>query len=167
MDKQVVIGKIVAPHGVRGDLRILPQTDTPEQFLDLTYLLLPGGGKLTLERARFHKNMVLVTAAEVKSMDAAEALRGQSVSIYREDLPQLKSGRYYVSDLVGMPVYDEAGKQLGVFKDALQTGSADAYVIATPAGGEILVAAISDNIKEINMAERRMVVHLPEWEEVK
>ena len=64
-------------------------------------------------------------------------------------------------------MYDEAGKQLGVFKDAWQTGSADAYVIATPEGDEILVAAISDNIKEINMAERRMVVHLPEWEEVK
>ena len=167
MEKQVVIGKIVAPHGVRGDLRILPQTDNPEQFLDLAYLLLPGGKQLTVERARFHKNMVLISAAEVKTMEAAEALRGQSVSIHREDLPPLKAGRYYVADLAGMPVFDEDGKQLGIFKDALQTGSADAYVIATPEGGEILVAAISDNIKEINMAERRMVVHLPEWEEVK
>lgn len=167
MEKQVVIGKIVAPHGVRGDLRILPQTDNPEQFLDLEYLLLPGGGHLTIERARFHKNMVLISAAEVKSMEAAEALRGQTVSINREDLPELGQGRYYVNDLIGIPVFDETGKQLGTFKDALRTGSADAYVIAVPGGEDILIAAISANVKEINLTERRIIVHLPEWVEAK
>ena len=48
MENQIVIGKIVAPHGVRGDIRILPLTDKPEQFLDLDYLLLPDGRKLTV-----------------------------------------------------------------------------------------------------------------------
>ena len=167
MENVIVIGKIVAPHGVRGDIRILPLTDNPEQFLKLAYLLLPSGDKLTLERARFHKNMVLISAAEIKSMDAAEALRGKEVSIYRKDLPKIGANRFYVSDLIGLPVYDETGKQLGVFKDALPTGKVDAYVIATPDGKEILVAAIADNIKEINIPEKKIIVHLPEWEEVK
>ena len=81
MENQIVIGKIVAPHGVRGDIRILPLTDKPEQFLDLDYLLLPDGRKLTVKAARFHKRMVLVTTAEIKSMNESELLRGMEVSI--------------------------------------------------------------------------------------
>ena len=107
MENQIVIGKIVAPHGVRGDIRILPLTDKPEQFLDLDYLLLPDGRKLTVKAARFHKRMVLVTTAEIKSMNESELLRGMEVSINAEDLPELEEGRFYVADLIGLPVYDE------------------------------------------------------------
>ena len=81
MENQIVIGKIVAPHGVRGDIRILPLTDKPEQFLDLDYLLLPDGRKLTVKAARFHKRMVLVTTAEIKSMNESELLRGMEVAL--------------------------------------------------------------------------------------
>ena len=94
MENQIVIGKIVAPHGVRGDIRILPLTDKPEQFLDLDYLLLPDGRKLTVKAARFHKRMVLVTTAEIKSMNESELLRGMEVSINAEDLPELED-RYF------------------------------------------------------------------------
>ena len=118
MENQIVIGKIVAPHGVRGDIRILPLTDKPEQFLDLDYLLLPDGRKLTVKAARFHKRMVLVTTAEIKSMNESELLRGMEVSINAEDLPELEEGRFYVADLIGLPVYDEQGEQIGTFKDA-------------------------------------------------
>ena len=128
MENQIVIGKIVAPHGVRGDIRILPLTDKPEQFLDLDYLLLPDGRKLTVKAARFHKRMVLVTTAEIKSMNESELLRGMEVSINAEDLPELEEGRFYVADLIGLPVYDEQGEQIGTFKDALSTGSNDVYV---------------------------------------
>ena len=60
MEKQVVIGTIIAPHGVRGDIRILPQTDHPEQFLELSSLLLEDGRSLQITSARFHKRMVLM-----------------------------------------------------------------------------------------------------------
>lgn len=163
MEKEIVIGKIVAPHGVRGDIRILPLTDKPEQFLDLDYLLLKNGKKLTIKGARFHKRMVLVTTEEVKTMNEAELLRDQEVSIYAEDLPELEEGEFYVADLIGIPVYDEEGQQLGTFKDALATGSNDVYVIAVPGGKDILLPALKAYVKEININERRIVVNLPEW----
>ena len=165
MDNQIVIGKIVAPHGVRGDIRILPLTDKPEQFLDLDYLLLPDGRKLTVKAARFHKRMVLVTTAEIKSMNESELLRGMEVSIYAEDLPELEEGRFYVADLIGLPVYDEHGEQIGTFKDALSTGSNDVYVIAVPGQKDYLLPALKKYVKEINLAEKRIVVELPEWVE--
>lgn len=164
MKNQIVIGKIVAPHGVRGDIRILPLTETPEIFLDLDYLLLERGGKLTVTRARFQKNLILLSTEEVTNMDEAEKLRNQNVLIEKEKLPPLPEGRYYVSDLVGFVCRDEQGGEIGTFKDTLQTGSNDVFVIKGNEGKEILVPAIRDYILEINTDKKEMLVRLPKWE---
>jgi len=118
MEKQVVIGTIIAPHGVRGDIRILPQTDHPEQFLELSSLLLEDGRSLQITSARFHKRMVLMKCRGVETMNDAELLRGKKVLINSEDLPQLGEGEYYVADLLGLPVFDTAGTQLGIERRA-------------------------------------------------
>jgi 16S rRNA processing protein RimM len=163
MDKEIIIGKIVAPHGVRGDIRILPLTEKPDLFLDLEYLLLEGGKKLTVKNARFQKRMILVTTKEVTSMNEAELLRDKNIYIKAEDLPELEEDEFYVADLVGIPVYDLEGKQIGTFKDSLSTGSNDVYIIAVPGAKDILVPALKEYFKEINLAEKRIVVKLPEW----
>ena len=165
MDKEIIIGKIVAPHGVRGDIRILPLTEKPELFLDLEYLLLEGGKKLTVKNARFQKRMILVTTKEVTSMNEAELLRDKNIYIKAEDLPELEEDEFYVADLVGIPVYDMEGNQIGTFKDSLSTGSNDVYIIAVPGAKDILVPALKEYFKEINLAEKRIVVKLPEWTE--
>ncbi len=163
MEKQVVIGTIIAPHGVRGDIRILPQTDHPEQFLELSSLLLEDGRSLQITSARFHKRMVLMKCRGVETMNDAELLRGKKVLINSEDLPQLGEGEYYVADLLGLPVFDTAGTQLGTLKDVFSTGSNDVYVIAVPEGKDILVPALKKHVKEINITDRKIVVELPEW----
>ncbi|MBQ5625161.1 MAG: 16S rRNA processing protein RimM [Phascolarctobacterium sp.] len=163
MDKEIIIGKIVAPHGVRGDIRILPLTEKPDLFLDLEYLLLEGGKKLTVKNARFQKRMILVTTKEITSMNEAELLRDKNIYIKAEDLPELEDDEFYVADLVGIPVYDLEGKQIGTFKDSLSTGSNDVYIIAVPGAKDILVPALKEYFKEINLAEKRIVVKLPEW----
>ena len=165
MDKEIIIGKIVAPHGVRGDIRILPLTEKPELFLDLEYLLLEGGKKLTVKNARFQKRMILVTTKEVTSMNEAELLRDKNIYIKAEDLPELEEDEFYGADLVGIPVYDLEGNQIGTFKDSLSTGSNDVYIIAVPGAKDILVPALKEYFKEINLAEKRIVVKLPEWTE--
>ncbi|MBQ1182370.1 MAG: 16S rRNA processing protein RimM [Phascolarctobacterium sp.] len=163
MDKEIIIGKIVAPHGVRGDIRILPLTEKPDLFLDLEYLLLEGGKKLTVKNARFQKRMILVTTKEITSMNEAELLRDKNIYIKAEDLPELEDDEFYVADLVGIPVYDLEGNQIGTFKDSLSTGSNDVYIIAVPGAKDILVPALKEYFKEINLAEKRIVVKLPEW----
>ncbi len=163
--EQVVLGQIVAPHGVRGDLRIMPLTSNVQLFTTMDYLLLPDGRRLTVTHVRPHKNVFLVTAKEIPSIEAAEALRGKEVSVYRKDLPELPEGRYYVGDLLGLPVLDEAGNRIGTFKDVLPTGSKDVYVIAPPSGKDILVAAIPENIREIDLPGKRIIVRLPAWDD--
>lgn len=163
MDKEIVIGKIVAPHGVRGDIRIMPLTDRPEQFLNLSYLLLEDGRQLTVKAARFHKRMVLVSTKEITTMNDAELLRDKKILIRAEDLPPLEEGRFYVADLIGLPVFDEEGKQLGTFKDSITTGSNDVYIVAVPGGKDLLIPALKIYVREINLQEKRVVVKLPEW----
>jgi len=163
--EKVVLGQVVAPHGVRGDLRIMPLTSNIQLFSDMDYLLLPDGRRLHIEKARPHKNIMLVTVKEVASIEEAEALRGQKVSVYREDMPELPEGRYYVGDLIGLPVLDEEGNSVGTFKDVLQTGSKDVYVIQPPEGRDILVANIPENIRKIDLKNGRIIVRLPEWDE--
>ena len=68
--QQVTLGQIVAPHGVRGDLRILPLTDNVGLFQEMEYLLLPDGRRLTIVRARPHKNLILVTTEEIHTVEA-------------------------------------------------------------------------------------------------
>ena len=163
--EKVVLGQIVAPHGVRGDLRIMPLTSNTQLFMEMDYLLLPDDRRLHVVKARPHKNIMLVTVKEIASIEEAEALRGRKVSVYREDMPDLPEGRYYVGDLIGLPVLDEEGNRIGTFKDVLPTGSKDVYVIQPPAGKDILVANIPENIREIDLPNRRIIVRLPEWDE--
>lgn len=163
MDKEIVIGKIVAPHGVRGDIRIMPLTDRPEQFLNLSYLLLEDGRQLTVKAARFHKRMVLVSTKEITTMNDAELLRDKKILIRAEDLPPLEEGRFYVADLIGLPVFDEEGKQLGTFKDSITTGSNDVYIVAVPGSKDLLIPGLKIYVREINLQEKRIVVKLPEW----
>ncbi len=163
MDKQVIIGKIVAPHGVRGDIRILPLTEKPEQFLKLNYLLLDNGQQLRIVNVRFHKKMILASAEEITSMNEAELLRGKNVSIFSEDLPPLEEGRFYVSDLLGLKVSLEDGKDLGRLKDIISTGNNDVYVIEVPGGKDILLPALKIYVKKIDLNEKLIVVSLPQW----
>lgn len=165
MDKRIVIGKIVAPHGVRGDIRILPLTDKPEQFLDLDYLFLPNGKTLNVKNSRFHKGMVLVTTQEVTNMNEAELLRNMEVSINFEDLPALEEGEFYVSDLIGLDVVDANGVKIGTFRDSQTTGVNDYYIVAVPGQKDILIPALKQYVKEINLSEKRIVVELPEYVE--
>lgn len=163
--ENIVLGQIVAPHGVRGDLRIMPLTANVQLFYELDYLLLPDGRRLHIVNARPHKNLILTRVKEVSSIEEAEALRGQKVAVLRKNLPELPEGRYYIGDLLGLPVVDENDAPLGVLKDILQNGSADVYVIQPPQGKEILVADIPENIRKIDLPGHKIVVCLPQWDE--
>ena len=165
LDKRIVIGAIVAPHGVRGEFRVMPLTENPDMFPALKYFFLEDGRKLSVIAARFHKNVFLVKVSEINSMDEAELLRGKKVLIDTADLPPLKKDQFYVSDLIGFSVYDEDNSLLGKLKDVLATGSNDVFVVGKADGSEILVPALKANIKEINMAEKSILVKLPEWAE--
>ncbi len=161
----IAIGKIVAPHGVRGELRVAVLTDFPERFLTMKEVLVEGKGKMTVTGVRPHQTMVLLTLAEVKDRDAAIALRGRLLQITRAELTPLPEDNFYVFDLVGLQVFDEAGTLLGTLAEVLQPGANDVYVIRLANGGEMLLPALRSVVLSVDIAGRRMVVRPPEWDD--
>lgn len=156
------IGQIVAPHGVRGDVRIYPDTDFPKRFLKMKYGYI-NGKKYEVESARLHKRVVLMKFAGVDDRNAAELLVKKDLQVPREDLVPLQKGQHYIYDIIGSDVYDLQDHELGKLTDVLRTGSNDVYVVTADDGKETLLAAIPDVIKSIDGSAKKIVVDPPEW----
>lgn len=156
------IGQIVAPHGVRGDVRIYPDTDFPKRFLKMKYGYIDGK-KYEVESARLHKRVVLMKFVGVDDRNAAELLVKKDLQVPREDLVPLQKGQHYIYDILGSAVYDLQDHELGKLTDVLRTGSNDVYVVTADDGKETLLAAIPDVIKSIDKSAKKIVVDPPEW----
>lgn len=162
-DEQIIIGEIVNTQGHLGEVRVWPTTDFPERFRELKEVYINAGGKLTtyhIERVRYHKQFVIVKFTEVPDMNSAEALKGALLQIDREALIPLPADTYYFFDIIGLKVFTDAGDNLGTITDIIQTGGNDVYVVKPPAGRDILIPALKQVVKEINPAEKKMIVEL-------
>lgn len=113
-----------------------------------------------VEESRAHKGGFLVKLAGVDDRDLADALRGVQVVVRRDQLMPLPENTWYVYELEGLQVYTEAGEHLGVLDEVLFTGGNDVYVVKGER--EILLPAIRQVIREVDVAAGRMVVHLLE-----
>ncbi|MDI6870331.1 MAG: ribosome maturation factor RimM [Bacillota bacterium] len=161
----VAIGEIVAPHGLRGEVRVLPLTDFPERFETTGRVLLgppggePAGAPVAVERARRQGRLVLLKLAGVDSVEAAESLRGRLLFVPRQEVVPLPEGRFYVFDLVGLLVVTEDGAPLGKLVAVLDNPANDLFVVRPPGGGrDILLPALKSVVREIDLAGGRMVV---------
>lgn len=163
----VAIGEIVAPHGLRGEVRVVPLTDFPARFKATSQVLLgppggePAGGPVAVERARLSGRFVLAKLAGVDSLEAADRLRGRLLFVPRAHVAPLPEGRYYVFDLVGLAVETEDGALLGEVAEVLANPANDLFVVRPAGGGrEILLPALKSVVREIDLPGGRMVVRL-------
>lgn len=162
----LVIGQVLRPHGVRGEIRVQVITDYPERFNHLDEVLLARdlnpdedeGEFYDVERARLHQGDAVIKLAEVDDRDAAELLRGQYLLVPMEDAVPLEEGEYYVYQLIGLEMVTEAGEVIGTVRDMLETGANDVYVVDSEQYGEVLIPAIPDVIKDINLETGRITI---------
>lgn len=165
MEQLLTIGKIVNTHGVRGEMRVKPITDKLETFDKLKEVYVVGRETKTYEIAgiRPHKGFMLLKLKGVETMNDAELLKNHEIKIARKDSIPLESDEYYISDLYDMEVETEEGRQLGLITDILFTGSNDVYVIKNQeTEKELLIPAIKQCIKKVDLANNKMTVHLLE-----
>ena len=158
-DGYIVIGQLGRAFGVRGEIFVVPQTDSPERFLDLgTVYIGPEAQPIRLLSARPHKNGVVVKLEGYEDRTAVETLRGQSLHIPRSDLPELPEGENYVFDLLGLQVVTVDGEDLGTISEIMFTGANEVFLVDGPKG-ELLIPYINDVIANEDLAEGRIVVH--------
>ncbi|TEB05479.1 Ribosome maturation factor RimM [Pelotomaculum schinkii] len=163
-DEFIRIGKILKSQGHRGAVRVLPLTDFPERFQGMKRVrvkLRDGGADYTIEEIKPHGKFLTIKFKEITDMDAADKLRDCYLEVTRQELVPLQEGSYYIFDIVGMSVFDLDQTLLGKVTDVLQTGANDVYVVET-AGKPLLIPALKQVVREIDLPGRRMLVELPE-----
>lgn len=151
-------GKIVNTHGVRGEVKIVPWADSPEFLCGFQRLFLDDK-PLNVRSARVHKGNVIVQFDGVDRVEDAMLLKNQIVSIAREDAA-LPEGAFFLADLIGLDVIDEAGTRLGVLREVLSPSVQRVYVVQGER--EILIPAVPEFILETNIAGGYLKVRLLE-----
>lgn len=157
----LVIGRITKPHGVGGEVRVIPHTEMPERFswLEHVYVGEANPQKVGVESVRFHKSLILLKLAGYNDRNAAEILRNEWLLVTEEEAIPLEDGEYFLYQLVGLQVYSDAGESLGVLVDVIETGANNVFVVEG-ALGQILVPDIEEVVLEIDFENGRMTVHL-------
>ncbi|HDN79898.1 MAG: 16S rRNA processing protein RimM [Chloroflexi bacterium] len=160
--KYISIGRVVAPWGDRGEVKVKVLTDFPERFALLEKVYIGKTARpFQVKGFRFHKGFAILQLEGFHTRSQAEALRGQFIQIPIEEVMPLEEGEYYEFEIIGLEVRTEEGKFLGKVKEIIYTGANDVYVVEGPEG-EVLIPAIEDVILDINLAEGRMTVRLME-----
>ncbi len=158
----ITVGRIVAPHGVRGEVRVRLETDFPERFEGLrqAYLVQTGRVKaIRITGRRPHRGGMLVMLEGVDTLDAAARLRGAAIAVSRGEAVPLEPGRYYLFEIVGLRVRTVDGRSLGVVAEVMQGPANDVYVVRGD-GGEILIPALREVVRQIDRNAGEMVVAL-------
>lgn len=161
------VGIIVGTHGIRGDVKVLSRTDFPEKRFakgSKLHLRKPGSiphQAVVVRSGRPHKNVWLVSFEGFENINLVEPWRGTELCVPEADLVPLPEGTYYVHQLVGLDVYTDDGKYAGKLVEVLFPGANDVYVVRGPLQKQdLLLPAIPDVVKEVDLTQGRMIVHL-------
>ena len=163
MTKYLEIGQIVNTFGIKGMVKVKPFTDDITRFDRLKKVYIENKTvkkEYEIEEVKYHKDMVLIKFKGIENPEQANLLRDMYLLVNREEEQPLEEGTYYIVDMIGLDVYTEEGELLGKLEDIFNTGSNDIYVVKDELGKQILLPAISDVIKQIDMENRKMIVHL-------
>ena len=158
--QEMEIGKIVNTHGLRGHVKVEPWCDGIETFEYLDSIFIKGT-EYNIESVKPHKNIFLLKLENIDDINVAEGLKGAVITADREKLPPLPEGTYYITDIIGLEVYEDE-KYIGKISDWIETGSNNVYIIKRPKGKDVLIPAIDDVIKKIDIENKTMSVKLLE-----
>lgn len=162
----VLLGRVTGVHGLRGDLRVRPESSDGSALLELEHLLLrpPGSdtpSRYKVTRAVARRGVMQIHLKGIDRIEMAEALVGGELLTTADALPELDEDEYYWHELDGMQVIDVQRGELGTIVDLLPTGAHDVYVVQGPLG-EILIPAVEVFVLEIDRQQRLMRVDLPD-----
>ncbi len=160
-----LIGYILKPQGLKGELKVESVTPYLERFnrLDRVFLQLKEKKQTySIENVRISDRFVYLKFTEINSRDDAELLRNAEVLIEENDLIQPAQDEYFIHDLIGCQVISENNDVIGVLSDVIQLSSNDVYVLKNGEGIEILIPATKEIVKRVNVGQKQIIIHVLE-----
>lgn len=167
-ERMLNVGKIVNTHGIRGEIKIWPQTDFPDvRFRKGNRLLAckPESGEtveVEIQSVREQSNLFYLKLKGYDNINDVEKLKGWQLKVSGEDRVPLEEGEYYVRDIVGCAVVTEEGETLGLIADILSPGANDVWVVKRPKGKELLLPVIDEVVLDVDIAGKVVKVRLME-----
>ncbi|MCU0569964.1 MAG: ribosome maturation factor RimM [Oculatellaceae cyanobacterium Prado106] len=172
MDDWLAIGKVVAAQGLKGELRVYPDSDFPERFEQpgMRWLLKPGATtpeEVELLSGRYldGKGLYIITLAGVTSREQAEALRNSLLVVAERDRPQLAADEFHVADLIGLQVFDQATQTaIGTVTDVFSAGNDLLEVELTQPKGspKVLIPFVMAIVPVVDLSQRRIEITPPQ-----
>ena len=162
LQKYLEVGKVTAPHGVMGEVRVQPWADSPQFLCGFSTLYVDQTHwPIQVERARVHKNMAILKFHGVTDVPSALAMRNAILYLDRDDV-KLPEGSFFLADIMGLEVREEdTGKVLGRVDDILTLPANNVYVVR---GGEreIMIPAVPQFVRQVDLENGFLLVHLIE-----
>ena len=166
MEQFFEIGVITGTHGIKGTMRVFPTTQDPSRCERLKEMIVEIRGKqetFHIQKVAYHKQFVLLTVKEITDINVAELYKNGRILIPDALAIPLEEDEYYTRDLYGLQVVTEDGEVLGELVKIYETGANDVYAVQKEAGDkELLIPAIKDCIKKVDLEAGIMTVHLLE-----
>lgn len=165
MEEYFEIGQIVNTSGLKGVIKVKPFTDDITKFKNFKTIYVSIKKELKefeIEQVRFSKNMVFLKLKGIDTIEEAENYRNFYLKIKRDKDEKLEEGSYYIVDIIGCKVYTDTQEELGEVDDVFSTGSNDVYVVKDELGKQILLPAIKEVIKNVDIENKIITVHLLE-----
>ena len=169
MQNLLEIGQIVNSYGIKGFLKVVPFTDDVTRFEDLKSIYIEKNKSLEeklIQEVKYQKNLVLLKLEGIDDINQALEYKDCYLKINRKDAVRLPEDSYFIVDLIGLEVITEEGKALGKLVDVFPTGSNDVYVVKNELGKQVLLPAIGEVIKQVDIQNGKMIVKLLEGMEV-
>lgn len=159
----LIVGKIVKPQGIRGEVKVLPYTDGAETFTELKRVFIDGAEYKILS-VRAGEGMAYLSLRGVPDRNAAELLRDKELTVPRDEAPRPAEGSYYVADLLGSEIVTEKGAVLGTLKEIRQAAT-DIYTLETEKR-EVLFPAAAGVVLSVDAEKKKITVSEKRFKEV-
>lgn len=161
------VGKIVNTHGIRGEVRVISQTDFPEErYRKGQRLTLFRENKAPLELTvaghRKHKNFDLLTFEGYPTINDVEPLRDGILKVSKDELSELTENEYYYHEIIGLTVIDEQARELGKIKEILSPGANDVWVVQRKGKKDALIPYIESVVRQIDLDKGEVHIEIPE-----
>lgn len=172
MTRYFKVGKIVNTHGIKGEVRVITTSDFAETRYKignvLYYFSKPGKQSpeeaipLTIKSYRVHKQFDLLSFVDHPSIHDVEPYKGGYLTVSEDQREALEAGEYYYNEIIGCDVYAEDGRLLGRVTEILSPGANDVWVVHADDGREFMIPYIADVVKNVDVDNKRITVHLLE-----
>jgi 16S rRNA processing protein RimM len=164
------VGRIVNTHGIRGEVRVISSTDFEDnRFAKGSRLAVFKKNEkkpiwVTVESARRHKNFILLTFEGYNNINLVESFKEGMLKVTKDQLidDELEENEYYYFEIIGCKVYSEEGEHLGEITDILETGANDVWELKDLKGKKYYIPYIEDVVKEIDVDEKKITIHVME-----